>query len=642
MAQLEPLMKRNFIEYASYVVLDRAIPDLRDGLKPVQRRILHTLHEMHDGRFHKVANVIGECMKLHPHGDAAISDALVTLANKEYFIERQGNFGNVFTGHSAAAPRYIECRLTPLAVETLFNKPLTTWARSYDDRRDEPAYLPVKIPVLLMLGADGIAVGMTTRILPHNFVELLKAQIALLSSKEVRVYPDFLQGGFVDVRDYDDGRGKVTVRARIEARDDKTLVISEIPYGTTTESLIASIEAAAEKGQVKISGISDFTTEHVEIEVSLSRGVYADEVIPQLYAYTDCEMVLQSTIVTIVEEKGRQRPVEMTVTQVLGYLTDQLLERIKAELAHELAQLEDKRHWMTLERIFIENRVYKRIENAKTEAAVRKAVWDGMNEHSLYFARPMVEDDVDRLLGIKIRRISAYDIAKYKDDLDEVLAAIKDREKKLKNLKKTAIGWLEEMIEKYDESYPRRSEIQKFETIDKKEVARAHIKMAYDPQSGFFGSKISGDKFQVTVSEYDRVLLVCQDGSYRIIGAEDKVLMPSKLLYGAIFDQEKGKNFIVVYRDKQKNPFGKRVKIEKFIRDKEYLLIKDREGQVDLLLEDAKPGRIHLEFAPAKYQRLHDAEFDLDTLEDCGVTARGTRLAPKPVSKITRIDDARG
>ena len=320
MNRVGPLMQRNFLEYASYVIVDRAIPELADGLKPVQRRILATLHNIDDGKFHKVANVIGDTMKLHPHGDASIGDALVVLANKDYFIERQGNFGNPTTGLAAAAPRYIECRLTELARETLFNRALTQFRPSYDGRNVEPVVLPAKLPVVLMLGAEGIAVGMSTRILPHNLIELLEAQIAILDNRPIEIFPDFPTGAIVDVADYADGQGKVRIRARIEKTSDKTVTIREIPYSTTTESLIASIEAAAQKGKVKISSIDDFTTDTVEIEVGLPRGVHADEVIPQLYAHTDCEVSLTSSLLVI----RHRRPAEITVSEALCALTEQL------------------------------------------------------------------------------------------------------------------------------------------------------------------------------------------------------------------------------------------------------------------------------------------------------------------------------
>src|SRR4051812_8695727 len=383
MTHVEPLMRRNFLEYASYVVVDRAIPALSDGCKPVQRRILHTLWTMDDGKFMKVANVIGECMKLHPHGDVSIGDALVVLANKgtlpgndtlSYFIERQGNFGNILTGDGAAASRYIECRLTQLAKETMFNPALTRFVPSYDGRKEEPEFLPTKLPVILMLGTEGIAVGMATSILPHNFGELLAAQVKILKGERFKILPDFPQGGQMDASEYADGRGRIKLRAKIEKVGDKTLVIREIPFGTTTESVMASIETAVEKGKVKISEINDRTGAEVEIQLHLTRGTYADEVIPQLFAYTECEVAVSSNITVIRDQK----PAEMTVSDILRALTEQLKERIKAELEHELKGLIDKQHHLTLEQIFIENRVYKRIENAKTEEAVSKAVYSGM------------------------------------------------------------------------------------------------------------------------------------------------------------------------------------------------------------------------------------------------------------------------
>ena len=631
MTQLEPLMRRNFIEYASYVVLDRAIPDLRDGLKPVQRRILQTLFEMDDGRFHKVANAIGESMKLHPHGDAAIRDALVVLANKLYFIERQGNFGNLLTGHPAAAARYIECRLTPLAKETLFFPALTEVVPSYDGRKQEPVFLPAKLPVLLMLGTEGIAVGMATRILPHNLPELLKAQIDLLKGREVRLYPDFPQGGRVDVSEYDDGRGKVRVRAKIRPMGDKQVVITEVPYSVTTEGLIHSIESAAQKGQVKIASLSDYTTEQVEIEVLLPRGVYADEVIPQLYAYTDCEVSISSNLVTIRES----RPDEMTVTQVLGFLTDQLLKQIEAELEHELRQLHDRLHWLTLEQIFIEHRVYKRIEKAKTAETVRQAVWDGMQEHALFFIRPMLNEDVERLLQIRIRRISAYDIARYRKDVAEIKQSIKVLERKLTQLEQTTVAYLEGIIEKYGREYPRRTLVETFESVDKREVARQDIRMTYDPESGFFGSKVKGSKHHMVVSEFDRVLIITGDGSYRIVGPVEKLLLPGKVLYCKPFDLEQGAWFTAVYRDAQRIAWGKKFQILKFIKDKTYPLVPGDGGRLDLLTTELKPGTVHLEFVPAKRQRVRQADFDLDELEVKGVGARGNRLSPKAVSRVT-------
>jgi topoisomerase-4 subunit A len=625
-------MADNFLQYASYVIVDRAIPDIRDGLKPVQRRILTTLSRMDDGKFHKVANIIGDTMKLHPHGDASIGDALVTLANKEYFIEKQGNFGNILTGHPAAAPRYIECRLTDLAKETLFRKALTRYRPSYDGRTEEPESLPAKLPVILLLGAEGIAVGMSTRILPHNFGELLEAQIKVLKNEPMELFPDFRTGGVVDVSEYDDGNGRVRVRARIEKKDSKTVTIREIPYGTTTESVIASMEAAAQKGKVKIGAINDFTTEAVEIEVGLARGVYADEVIPQLYAHTDCEVSVSCNMVMI---KDRQ-PVEMSVSEVLCSLTDQLRGLIKAELELERDLLLDKKHWLDLERIFIENRIYKRIEEAETEEQVHSEVREGLAPHLKELKREVTDDDIARLLGIPIRRISRFDIEKNRKDIDTTVKALKQVRGKLRKLTPTTIAYLEHLIETYGPRFPRRSEISTFETVDVRAVSRHNLRVSYDAKTGFFGTAVKGDRHQLDVSEYDKILLVSRDGSYRITGPEDKVLIP-KVIYCKVFDPEEGVQFTVVYRTKDKIVYGKKIHIKAFIRDREYELIKGRDGRVDLLIEGGCNDAVHLDFVPRKRQRVHEADFDLGELEPTGVGARGRRLAPKPVARIKRI-----
>ncbi|TVR44202.1 MAG: DNA topoisomerase IV subunit A [Planctomycetota bacterium] len=627
---VEPLMRQNFLEYASYVIVDRAIPDLRDGCKPVQRRILHTLFTMDDGKFNKVANVIGECMKLHPHGDASIGDALVVLANKEYFIERQGNFGSVITGHSAAAARYIECRLTPLAKDTLFNKRLTRWQKSYDGRRDEPMALPVKLPVILLLGTDGIAVGMSTTILPHNFCELLQAQINLLRNQPIELFPDFAHGALMDVSEYADGAGRVRLRARIEARGDKTVAITEIPFGTTTEKLIASIEAAVQKGKVKIGAINDYTTDRVEIELTLPRGVYAEEVIPQLYAWTDCELSISSNICVIQD----RRPVQLNVSEMLHQCTVHLRDQIAAELQLELEDLLDKQHWLTLEQIFIENRVYKAIEEATTAEAVQRAVVEGMEAFKHLFVRELIDEDVERLLKIPIRRISLFDINKNRKDIDDIVRAIKAVEAKLKQLTKTVIAYLDGLLEKYGPQYPRRTEITTFTSVDKKAVARAAIKLAYDAASGFIGTAVKGEAFPWQVSEFDKILIISDDGSYRVISPEDKFLVPGKLLWAGPMPEEGGLVFTVVYRDKDRNAFAKKVRIDKFTRGREYELIKDKAGKLDRLMEGEASGVLTLDYVAAKRQRVTSNDFDLATLEFCGPSARGTRIAPKPVSRI--------
>jgi len=630
MAQLEALMRRNFVDYASYAILDRAIPDLRDGLKPVQRRILHTLFTMQDGRFHKVANVIGETMKLHPHGDASIGDALVVLANKDLFIERQGNFGNVLTGHPAAAPRYIECRLTPLALETLFDPDLTEFAPSYDGRATEPVALPAKLPVALLLGAEGIAVGLSTRILPHNPLEVWRAQIDHLHGRPIELVPDFPQGGLADVSAYDDGRGKVDVRALVVAPDERHVVIREVPFGTTTESLVGSIEAAVQKGRLKVASIQDYTTDRVEIELTLPRGVRADEVIPQLYAYTDCQVSVSSNIVVVRD----RRPVQLGAGELLAELTDRLRDHLERELEWEREELLGRKHWLTLERIFVEERVYPCIETAPTAEAVREAVREGMAPHAHRFVRPLTDDDVTRLLELRIRRISAYDVERTRGEIAAIDERLAEVARRLERMTETTVSFLEGLCERHGGRFPRRTRTASFEEVDVKAVARADIRLSYDPKSGYFGSSVKGSRFAMHVSEHDLVLGIAADGTWRVMTPPEKVLFTGKLLHCAPFDPERGFEFTLVYRDAAKRAWGKRVKIERFVRNRVYRLVKDPGGRVDLLLPDGEEGIVSLDLAPAPRQRVKTARFDLSKLERTGVAARGTRLAAKPVRRV--------
>src|SRR5215468_1590025 len=387
---LRDLIDENFIQYASYVIRDRAIPQLEDGLKPVQRRILHALYEKDDGRFNKVANIVGHAMQYHPHGDASIEEALVNLTNKSYLIEGQGNFGNIFTGDPAAASRYIECRLTALAREELFNDEITELVPSYDGRRDEPVSLPCKLPLLLMLGTEGIAVGMSSRILPHNFPELLQAQIAILKKEPFKCLPDFQTGGLMAAREYKDGTGQIKVRAKIKIKDDSTVAIKEIPPTTTTDSLMGSIEDASRKGKIKVKSVNDFTAEEVEIEVKAPNGVSAEQLVDALYAFTDCEVTIASRIVVI----RNNRPVEMTVSEVLRENTSQLVEILKRELQLRESRLQDELHFRTLERIFIEERLYKKIEQCKTNEAILAAVQEGFKPFRKQMIRELTPADV--------------------------------------------------------------------------------------------------------------------------------------------------------------------------------------------------------------------------------------------------------
>src|SRR5882724_2853361 len=435
----------SFLEYASYVIRDRAIPNLADGLKPVQRRILWALHEKDDGRFIKVANVVGHAMQYHPHGDASIGDALVVLANKRYLIDRQGNYGNIFTGDIAAAPRYIECRLTALARTELFNDEITDFVPSYDGRNQEPVVLPSKLPLLLMLGTEGVAVGMACKILPHNFPELLEAQIAILKKQPFKCLPDFPTGGLMDARGYADGKGGIKVRAKIKAKDDTTVVIKEIPPSTTTDSLIGSIEDAARKGKIKVKSINDFTSEEVEIEIKAPSGVNADQLIDALYAFTDCEVTIASRIIVI----KNNRPVELTVSEVLRENTTQLVATLKRELELNEKKLENELHFRTLERIFIEERIYKKIEQCRTNEAVLAAVQDGFKPFKRQLIRDLIAEDIERLLQVRIRRISLFDINKHREEMEKVKADLSETRKNLKNLTKYVIAHLEGLLAKY-------------------------------------------------------------------------------------------------------------------------------------------------------------------------------------------------
>ena len=417
MSYIDNLYDNYFLEYASYSIRDRAIPHIDDGLKPVQRRILHALHKIDDGKFHKVANVVGQTMQYHPHGDQSIYGALIVLANKDLFIEKQGNFGNIFTGDEAAAARYIECRLTPLAKQVLFNKALTDYVDSYDGRNQEPVVFPAKIPVLLAQGAEGIAVGMATKILPHNLIELLEAQVAYLQDRSFQLRPDFPTGGLADFSAYNDGNGKVLVRARLDTADPKRIVIRDLPFGTTTEQLIASIEDAARKNKIKIGAISDYTAENVEIEIKLPRGTYTEEIVDALYAFTDCELSISANLMLINEHN---RPQVMSATEVLQHNVDRLVDILKAELQLEAAQLNDRLHAKTLEQIFIENRIYQAIEEQTTTDEVDLAVRTGLWPFAPQIKRDITDDDIETLLKIPIRRISRYDINRAEKEMKEI------------------------------------------------------------------------------------------------------------------------------------------------------------------------------------------------------------------------------
>jgi len=626
MAFVNTLYNTNFLEYASYVIKDRAIPHVDDGLKPVQRRILHTLYEVDDGKFHKVANIVGQCMKYHPHGDASIGDALVAIANKDLFIDKQGNFGNIFTGDPASAVRYIECRLSPLAVESLFNPEITEYVDSYDGRNREPVTLPAKLPVLLALGAEGIAVGMSTKILPHNLIELLDAQIAYLQGDQHLVFPDFPTGGLADVSEYNDGNGKVLLRAKLDTSDPKRIVIRELPFGSTTESIMASIENAARKGKLKIAGISDYTAENVEIEVRLARGIHTQDTVDALYAFTDCESSVSVNMMVISDEK----PVVMSVTEVIQRNSDRLVEILTAELKLEERKLKDKLHAKTLEQIFIENRVYKKIESMKTAESVVKAVFDGLAPFQREIKREVTNDDVDTLLKIPIRRISLYDINRAKKEMEDIKNRLKEIKKHLGAIVDYTVDFLGKIISKYKPLHKRKTELVSFKKVDVREAAQRNLKLRYDKDTGYLGYEVNGNLL-FDVSPYDRVLVIRKTGAFSVIGVPEKLFVDKGMLHCGFVDKDLV--FTAIYRDEEtKFPYIKRFKIEQFQLNKGYAIVP--ENCTLLRLTTDPDAVVTIEYKPKPRLKVLEENFKVKNFLVKNAKAGGIRLANKEMKSV--------
>jgi topoisomerase-4 subunit A len=621
MSYLEKLFDTNFMEYASYVIKDRAIPDLEDGLKPVQRRILHTLLEMDDGKFHKAANVVGSVMKYHPHGDASIFDALVVLANKDLFIDKQGNFGNIYTGDEASAPRYIECRLLPLAKEILYNPEITKYTDSYDGRNREPVVFPAKIPLVLVQGAEGIAVGMATKILPHNFIEILEAQTAYLQGKSFKLYPDFPTGGLLDVSEYSDGNGVVRLRAKFDTRDEKKIVIRELPYGTTTASLIDSIENAARKNKIKVAGINDYTGEKVEIEVNLPRGVHTNDMVDALYAFTDCQLSISANLLVIKD----QRPVVMTVTDVVKHNTDRLVEILKEELKIEEGHLRDRLHIRTLEQIFIEQRVYKAIEKVAAGDKINDAVRAGLKPYTKEIRREVTDEDIETLLKIPIRRISLFDINKVKKEMTEIRARLREIKESLDTIKAYTIGFLKRLTEKHRANYPRRTVIRSIEKLDVREVARRDLKLRYDRSGGYLGYEVDGEAV-LDVSPYDRVLVIRKNGAYSVMDVADKMFVDKGMLYCNFVNKDI--IFNVLYRDNKAGfPYIKRCVIDAFILNKGYSLVPEDCTVLALTIDSTQLA--DLEYKPKPRVRILTEQYRITDFPVRGNKARGLRLATR-------------
>ena len=641
---LHELMDENFLLFASYTICNRAIPAVEDGLKPVQRRIMHSLKEKDDGRFIKVANIVGHTMQYHPHGDASIADALVNLTNKRYLIEGQGNFGNIFTGDRAAASRYIECRLTDLARKELFNKKITTFTPSYDGRNKEPVLLPCKLPLLLMLGAEGIAVGLSTRILPHNFIELLEAQIKIVRKQPVTVLPDFQTGGRMDISEYNDGIGKIKVRATILPRDKNKLIITQLPADQTTEALINNIEEAIKRKKVAVKQINDYTAGKVEIELVLTTGTSQERAIQMLYAFTSCENSITNRPVLL----HKNRPAEMTTTQILKLCTEQLMNLLKRELEIRLGELDNLFHDKTLEQIFIEERIYKRIEEKLTLEKVQSAVLSGFKPFLKRLRRAITVEDVVKLLDIKIRRISRYDINKSREEIEKVLEEESSVKGNLKQLKRYTIRYLKNLIKKYKDQYPRLTEIDKngFKQVEVRQLTATELSLKIDKENGYIGTEIKGGVELFQCSSLDKIIVVWADGSYKMLPPPDKLFVDKNWIYCQIFNKET--EFTAVYREPDYGfAYIKRFAFGGAIQNKDYRLA-PKKSKI-LLLQEGTPENVFLKYKPAKRQQIHQQVFaPLKEVRVKGVSAKGIQMTTKAIAKIVTKkplwwdDNARG
>lgn len=641
-----------FLEYASYVILDRAVPHAEDGLKPVQRRVLHTLWEMDDGRFHKVANIVGATMRFHPHGDASIGAALVGIAQRGWLIEPQGNFGNTLTGDEAAAPRYIEARLTPFAKEVLFNPKTTTWQLSYDGRAKEPVTLPAKFPIVLLEGAEGIAVGLATKILPHNFNDLCRAAINHLQGKTFRIYPDFPTGGIADFSEYNDGErgGKVKIRAKIEQRSKYLLAITELPFGLTTEALIESILAANAKGKIKVKHVDDNTADRVEILVHLPQGADPEQVIQQLYVFTSCQVNLSPAACVIVrdEKTGQDKPQFLGVRDILKASAEQTKALLKRELEIKLEELEQQWHWDSLERIFIEERIYRRIEKSKTWESVLEEIREGLKPFVKDLRRPVTDDDITRLTEIRIKRISAYNRFQADEALKKIEAGIKETKANLKNLTAYAVAWFEMLQEKYGKGLKRRTQYDEIEQINASEVVSANQRLYVNREDGFIGLNWRQHEFIQECTILDSALCIMRDGTLKVAKVGDKVFMGRDIIHCAVFPKDGDTNFYtMVYQDKESGKaFAKRFQIGGLSRDKLYPLTKS-DGSKVVYLEVSKtekemPKKLQIFIDGRSGARVREFEFDMTPIPVSSRSAKGLTVSKWPVKEVKRADLALG
>lgn len=642
---LDGLYQNWFLDYASYVILERAVPRIEDGLKPVQRRILHSLKEMDDGRFNKVANVIGNAMQYHPHGDAAIGEAIVNLGQKDILIETQGNWGDVRTGDSAAAPRYIEARLSKFALDVVYNPQTTEWQLSYDGRKKEPVTLPVKFPLLLAQGVEGIAVGLSTKILPHNFNELIKASIDVLKEKKPKIYPDFPTGGIADFSEYNQGMrgGKIKVRARIEITDKKTLVIREIPFSTTTTSLMESIVKASEKGQIKVKQVVDNTAKDVEIQILLQSGQSPEIAMDALYAFTDCEVSISPNACVIVEDK----PQFMGVNEILKYNTEQTVALLKKELEIRKAELMEKILFSSLERIFIENRIYRDIEEAKTWEDVIARIDKGLKPHKKKFYREITQDDIAKLTEIKIKRISRYDSFKADELLKDLEKELKETHHHLRHMTDYAIAYYQNLLDKYGKGRERKTEIRSFQSVSATEVIASNQKLYVNRADGFVGFGLKRDEkteYICDCSDLDNVMVIRKDGKALISKIQEKGFMGKDILYVGIWKKGDDRmTYNVIYSDgKSGRTFAKRFNLPGVTRDKEYDLTQGHPNSKIHYVSGNPNGEaeiVEVKLSPASTARKKIFEYDFSELEIKGRGSRGNTITHYPVRKIEKLKD---
>lgn len=628
-----------FLDYASYVILERAVPNIEDGFKPVQRRIMHSMKRMDDGRYNKVANIVGHTMQFHPHGDASIGDALVQLGQKDLLIDTQGNWGNILTGDKAAAPRYIEARLSKFALDTVFNPKTTEWQLSYDGRNKEPISLPVKYPLLLAQGAEGIAVGLSSKILPHNFCEICDAAISYLHEQEFHLYPDFQTGGSIDVSKYNDGQrgGVLKVRAKIEKLDQKTLVIRELPYSKTVGTLIESITKAIEKGKIKAKRVDDLTSAQVEIQIHLMPGVSSDKTLDALYAFTDCEINISPNCCVIADQK----PQFLTISDVLKHSVERTKDLIRQELEIRKNELLEQLHFYSLEKIFIEERIYKdkKFEQAPTIDAVCEHIDDRLTPYYPSLVREVTKDDILKLLEIKMQRILKFN----KDKADELMARIKaeieEIDRDLANLVEVTASWFQFLKDKYGKEHPRLTEIRNFDTIEATKVAEANQKLYINRTDGFIGMGLKKDEFVCNCSDIDDIIIFYKDGKYKVIRVADKVFVGKNILHVAVFKKNDSRTtYNVVYRDGKKGwYFMKRFNVTSMTRDKEYDLTQGTPGS-KVMYFTANPNgeaeiiKVTLDPNPKLKKIFIDQDFSQVMIKGRG--SKGNLLTKNPVHRI--------